>query len=130
MDNIEENAWLERVSNQTQKAVATHFSHKENVKMKTKGIMALALAAMFALTLTGEAMARGGGSGSVSGKGQCVRSQTSTSAQGSVNRPEDSQRRDGTFQSTGTTANGSTTRPDKGKGVRDGSKLDTTTATE
>lgn len=45
----------------------------------------------------------------------------------SVNRPADSQRRDGTFLVTGTTANGSTTRPGNGKGLMDGSRLSTTT---
>jgi hypothetical protein len=38
----------------------------------------------------------------------------------SVVRPVDSQRRDGTFQTTGTTANGSTVRPGNGKGLMDG----------
>lgn len=96
--------------------------------MKTKRIMALALAAIFAITLAGEAMARGGyGGGNANGTGQRIQTQTKTSAQSAINRPEGSQRRDGTFQTTGTTANGSTTRPDKGKGVRDGSRLNTTT---
>ena len=37
-----------------------------------------------------------------------------------VSRPADSQRRDGTFLTTGTTANGSTVRPSNGKGLMDG----------
>ena len=37
-----------------------------------------------------------------------------------VVRPADSQRRDGTFLTTGTTANGSTVRPGNGKGLMDG----------
>jgi hypothetical protein len=101
---------------------------KEKQRMKSKQIMALGLAFMFALTLTGEAMARGGnGGGNGSGNGQRMQTQTKTSTQSSVNRPEGSQRRDGTFQTTGTTASGATTRPDNGKGVRDGSRLNTTT---
>jgi Sec-independent protein translocase protein TatA len=47
----------------------------------------------------------------------------------SASRSADSQRRDGTFLTTGTTANGSTTRPDQGQGVQDGSHLNTTTTT-
>lgn len=37
-----------------------------------------------------------------------------------VVKPADSQRRDGTFLTTGVTANGSTVRPTNGKGVMDG----------
>jgi len=50
-----------------------------------------------------------------------TRSQTQTNA--SAVRPADSQRRDGTFLVTGTTANGSTTRPGNGQGAMDGSRL-------
>jgi len=78
----------------------------------------MGLAVLFAMTLAGEAMARGGnGSGGGGGAG----------SQSSVNRPEGTQRRDGTFQTSGTTASGATTRPDKGQGVRDGSRLNTIT---
>lgn len=90
-------------------------------------MMVFGLAVMFALTLAGEAMARGGNGGG-NGSGQRIQTQTKTSTQSSVNRPEGSQRRDGTFLTTGTTASGATTRPDNGKGVRDGSRLNTTTA--
>jgi hypothetical protein len=44
-------------------------------------------------------------------------------------RPEGSQRRDGTFLTTGSTANGSTTRPSNGRGVMDGSGLTVPTTT-
>jgi hypothetical protein len=47
----------------------------------------------------------------------------------SATRPAGSQRRDGTFLTTGTTANGSTTRPSNGTGtgLKDGSCLTPTT---
>lgn len=76
-----------------------------------KNLAVLALAAIFAVTLAGEAMAGRGGGGR-SGAGNT-----------SVTRPEGSQRRDGSFATTGTTANGATTRPDRGNGLRDGSRL-------
>jgi hypothetical protein len=86
----------------------------EEEKVMKKNLMVLALAAIFAVTLAGEAMAgRGGGkSGGGAGMGSA-----------SVNRPADSQRRDGSFATTGTTASGSATRPDRGNGLRDGSRL-------
>jgi hypothetical protein len=80
------------------------------------------------MTFTGEAMARGGnGGGNGSGGGQGIH--TSTSSQSTPNRPADSQRRDGTFLTTGTTANGSTTRPGNGNGLQDGSGLTAPVAT-
>ena len=88
----------------------------------------------------------GGGGGRGSGNGSGIQqqshvqtqtqtqTQTRTRAQNQVNseamsatRPADSQRRDGTFLTTGTTANGSTTRPGNGQGLQDGSHLNTTT---
>jgi hypothetical protein len=94
--------------------------------MKAGKIMVLGLAVMAAMALTGEAMARGGnGGGSGNGNRQGVH--TSTTAQTTTTRPADSQRRDGTFLTTGTTASGSTTRPANGNGLRDGSRLTTTT---
>lgn len=92
--------------------------------MKSGKIMVMGLAVMAAMTLAGEAMARGGNGGG-SGNRQGVH--TSTTAQTTTTRPADSQRRDGTFLTTGTTANGSTTRPANGNGLRDGSRLTTTT---
>ncbi len=53
-----------------------------------------------------------------SGKGASVSSKGTSAV-----RPADSQRRDGTFLTTGTTANGSTTRPANGKGVMDGTGI-------
>ncbi|MDZ4185232.1 MAG: hypothetical protein U1D97_09665 [Desulfuromonadales bacterium] len=59
------------------------------------------------------------------------RNGTSLTGQGSAGttatRPAGSQRRDGTFLTTGTTANGGTTRPDRGNGLQDGSRLNTGT---
>jgi hypothetical protein len=84
--------------------------------MSTKQMMALAMAALFTMTLAGEVMARGGNGGG--GRNMSA----------SANRPAGSQRRDGTFLSTGTTANGGTTRPANGNGTgpRDGSCLTST----
>jgi len=96
--------------------------------MKTGQMMVLGLAVLCAMTLAGEAMARGGnggggggGNGSGGGSGYGVQTQSTTT------RPADSQRRDGTFLTTGTTASGATTRPSNGKGIQDGSGLTTTT---
>jgi hypothetical protein len=78
------------------------------------------LALAMAVSVAGEALARGGrGAGGAGGQG--MRNQGAAAA--SATRPEDSQRRDGTFLSTGTTANGSTTRPGNGRGLQDGSRL-------
>jgi hypothetical protein len=100
--------------------------------MKTGQMMVLGLAVLCAMTLAGEAMARGGnggGNGSGGGSGYGVQTQTRdrVQAQSTTTRPADSQRRDGTFLTTGTTASGATTRPSNGKGVQDGSGLTTTT---
>lgn len=57
------------------------------------------------------------------------RNQTqSSTGSSSEMRPADSQRRDGTYLTTGTTANGSTVRPGNGNGLQDGTRLNTTTA--
>jgi hypothetical protein len=66
-----------------------------------KSLMVLAVAAIVAATAAGEAMAGNG-----RGAGYGVGAATATAT-----RPVDSQRRDGTFAVTGTTANGSATRP-------------------
>jgi hypothetical protein len=106
--------------------------------MKTKQMMVLGLAALSAMALAGEASARGGkggGNGSGGGSGMKVQTQSTIrtqmhSAVGPVaTRPADSQRRDGTFLTTGTTANGSTVRPGNGKGLQDGSGLTAPAAT-
>jgi len=96
--------------------------------MKTKRMMTLAVAAICAMTtmtLATEVMARGG-NGAGNRNGMHTQSQTKTAGMTSV-RPAGSQRRDGTFLSSGTTANGSTTRPANGKGSQDGSCRTTTT---
>jgi len=89
----------------------------------------------------------GGGRGQGNGAGSGMKQQTQSQSQDriqtrthaqtqtqaanetmSTTRPADSQRRDGTFLTTGTTANGSTTRPDYGRGLQDGSRLNTNTS--
>lgn len=66
----------------------------------------------------------GGGGGFGKQNGTCVTQQTQTQAKSAATaRPEGSQRRDGTFMTTGVTANGSTTRPGNGKGLQDGTGL-------
>lgn len=73
---------------------------------------------------------RGNGAGSGGGKGlrdgSCV---NTTGTATNATRPAGSQRRDGTFLTTGVTANGSTTRPANGKGLQNGSRLATTPTT-
>jgi len=86
--------------------------------MKARIITSAAVVAIVAALCVGEVFAAGRGNGGAS-RG------TGTS---SATRPADSQRRDGTFSTTGTTANGSTTRPSNGRGLQDGSRLNTTTA--
>jgi hypothetical protein len=90
--------------------------NNEEEEVMKKNLIVLALAAVFAVTLAGEAMAGRGGGGGRSGAGAGM-------GNAGVNRPADSQRRDGSFATTGTTANGSATRPDRGNGLRDGSRL-------
>jgi hypothetical protein len=127
--------------------------------MKSRIITLAAVLGLVAALSSGEAYARGGGGGGGysggggrgSGNGSGIQqqshvqtqaqtqaqTQTRTRAQHQVNseamsaaRPADSQRRDGTFLTTGTTANGSTTRPGNGQGLQDGSHLTTTTTAE
>ena len=96
--------------------------------MKTKQMMVMGLAALCAMALAGEASAKGGKGGSGS-KGQGMKSGTcTTQTTGAATRPAGSQRRDGTFMTTGMTASGATVRPGNGKGLQDGSRL-TATAT-
>ena len=94
--------------------------------MKAKHMMVMAVLVASALAFGGESFARGGGAGAGSGQGVRTNTQSQTrSMNQSTNqvRPEGSQRRDGSFQSTGTTANGSTTRPANGRGVMDGTGI-------
>lgn len=100
--------------------------------MKTKGMLAVAVAGLLMMTFAGESMARGGGGrGGGQGAGQYSSTRTQPQTQGQnhtqirTRTPADSQRRDGTFLSTGMTANGSTSRPGYGNGPQDGSGLNT-----
>jgi len=103
--------------------------------MKTRNFLTAAAVLAVVLAFGGEALARGGNGngGGGGGKGMQVRThtqsrpQTMTNAQTNQVRPEGSQRRDGTFLQTGTTANGSTTRPSRGQGVMDGSGINVPT---
>jgi hypothetical protein len=102
--------------------------------MKTRNLLTAAAILAVVLAFGGEALARGGnGNGGGGGKGMQVRThtqsrfQTMTNAQTNQVRPEGSQRRDGTFLETGTTANGSTTRPARGQGTMDGTGINAAT---
>jgi hypothetical protein len=88
--------------------------------MKAKQMMVMAVLVVSALAFGGESFARGGGAGAGGGRGQGVQTMTQSATQV---RPVGSQRRDGTFLSTGTTANGSTTRPTNGQGPMDGTGI-------
>lgn len=94
--------------------------------MKTRQILMVAVVAAAVFAFGGESFARGGaggGRGAGTGRGQSA-TQSTTQV-----RPEGSQRRDGTFLTTGTTANGSTTRPSNGRGVMNGTGVNATTTT-
>lgn len=104
--------------------------------MKTSAFLMAAAVLTVVLAFGGESFARGGGArnGAAMGHGTMTQTRTATqtatqtAAQTQV-RPEGSQRRDGTFLTTGTTANGSTTRPANGRGVMDGTGIHATTPT-
>ena len=103
-------------------AGVSRISHTKENSMKTRNALMVAVAVLgMALLADGEAFARGGQGG---GSGSSYRGSQSTTT-----RPEGSQRRDGTFNTTGTTANGSTTRPSNGRGVMDGTGVNATTTT-
>jgi len=95
--------------------------------MKTRIITTAAVAGMLAAMAAGDVWAagRGNGAGGGKGSGTCTTAQSSTGSTAAI-RPAGSQRRDGTFLTTGMTANGSTTRPGNGNGLQDGSRLTTT----
>ncbi|GEM_PF-1439945 len=82
------------------------------------------LVAASATDLLAAGRGNGGGGNGGYGKrnGSCVRQQAVSDATVTT-RPAGSQRRNGTFQSTGVTANGSTVRPGNGNGLQDGSRL-------
>jgi len=88
--------------------------------MKAKRMIVMAVVAASVLVVGGESFARGGVAGAGGSRGQGVQTMTQTTTQV---RPVGSQRRDGTFLSTGTTANGSTTRPANGHGLMDGTGI-------
>lgn len=110
--------------------------------MKTRNLLMTTAILAAVLAFNGESFARGGMGG---GKGIQLHTRTQTQTQTRTRlrtatqtttqtqdqttqvRPEGSQRRDGTFLLTGTTANGSTTRPSRGHGVMDGTGINTTT---
>lgn len=84
--------------------------------MKTRIIIMAAVVGLCVALSAGDLLAAGGGTGNYGqGSGTCIK------PQGTMTRPADSRRRDGTFMTTGTTANGSTTRPGNGTGMHDGS---------
>ncbi|MDD2851085.1 MAG: hypothetical protein PHY09_04190 [Desulfuromonadaceae bacterium] len=87
--------------------------------MEKRIITTVAVAGLLAALAAGDVCAAGSGFGN---KGQSAGST-------SVARPAGSQRRDGTFLTTGTTANGSTTRNGKGTGLQDGTCLTTPVVT-
>lgn len=90
--------------------------------MTTAAVMGLLLAFS-----AGDLFAAGRGHGGNKGfrNGTSVPAQANSRA--TAIRPADSQRRDGTFLSTGTTANGGTARPGNSNGLQDGSRLNMTT---
>jgi hypothetical protein len=85
--------------------------------------------ALSATDLLAAGRGNGGGKGGFGKRnGTCVNQQTGSGGTPAT-RPAGSQRRDGTFLTTGVTANGSTTRPGNGNGLQDGSRLNTTPTT-
>ena len=85
--------------------------------MKTRIITTAAVVGFLAALTASDVFAAGRGNGS-GGAGAT-----------SATRPAGSQRRDGTFLTTGTTANGSTTRNGKGTGLQDGTCITPTNIT-
>jgi hypothetical protein len=88
--------------------------------------MAVAMGCLVAVS-AGDLYAAGRGNGGHGPQNGTRTNQKSAGCCVSAIRPADSQRRDGTFLTTGTTANGSTTRPENGNGLQDGSHLNTGT---
>ncbi len=93
--------------------------------MKARQMMVTAVVvAASALIFGGESFAQGRGAGAGGGMGQGIQTRTHAMTQSTTQvRPEGSQRRDGSFLTTGTRANGSTTRPTNGRGVMDGTGI-------
>ena len=97
--------------------------------MKTRIITTVAVAGLLAALATSDVFAAGRGNGGSKGQsnGTCTSTQAAAGTAAAA-RPVDSQRRDGTFLTTGVTANGSPTRQGKGNGLMDGSRLTTPVA--
>ena len=96
--------------------------------MKTRIITTVAVAGLLAALATSDVFAAGRGNGGSKGQGNGAGMSTQTAAgTAAATRPVGSQRRDGTFLTSGTTANGSTVRPQNGNGLMDGSRLTATT---
>ncbi|MFZ4859900.1 MAG: hypothetical protein ACOYL3_26330 [Desulfuromonadaceae bacterium] len=93
--------------------------------MKTRIITTVAVAGVLAALATTDVSAAGRGNGGSKGQSNGTCTSTQTAAGTAATRPVDSQRRDGTFLTTGVTANGSSTRQGKGNGLMDGSHLTT-----
>ncbi len=94
--------------------------------MKTRIFTTVAVAGVLAALAASDVSAAGRGNGGSKGQGNGAAISTQAAAgTATATRPVDSQRRDGTFLTTGTTANGSTTRQGKGNGLMDGSHLAT-----
>jgi hypothetical protein len=101
---------------------------RRNSDMNPRIITTAAVMGLLLALSAGDLFAAGRGNGGKGGNGggTCT-TQQSAGGSTSATRPVGSQRRDGTFLTTGTTANGSTTRQGKGNGLMDGSHLTTTT---
>ena len=91
--------------------------------MKADSLLTMAVIAAVVLTFGGESFARGGNGGRGGSSGQGVHYGTASQGTAIQVRPEGSQRRDGTFLKSGTTASGATVRPGKGRGVMNGAGI-------
>lgn len=90
--------------------------------MKTRIITTVAVVGLLAGLATSDVFAAGRGNGAKMHGASTATASTSTV------RPVGSQRRDGTFLTTGTTANGSTTRKGNATGLQNGTCITPTAA--
>lgn|GEM_PF-662144 len=97
---------------------STMDTNQEEDKMKRRPMMFVTVATLGMMLMAGEVLAANG-RGAGKQNGSHVQAQTNTTGTAAV-RPAGSQRRDGTFLTTGTTANGGSTRPGRGQGLQDG----------